>query len=358
MTSDPSPRVKVALDAMGGDFGPAATVPAALLAAQRGGVEVLLVGDPAAIQEELSRHPSDGLPVTVVPSEGMIGEGKAPIQALRQNPRASVMVGTSLVKEGRADALVTMGSTGAAMAASSMVLGLLEGIERPALGGPIIGLAPNMVLLELGANVDCRPGQLVDFAALGVAFAQVHLKVSQPRVALLSVGSEAGKGNRQTREAAEAFAQSGLNFIGNVEGHDLVAGRADVVVCDGFVGNILMKTVEGIGDVLSTHLRQRLRDLLPQPQLEALGREVYDLLNLAEHVGGGPLFGVRGLVVVGHGRASAQAVAAAIETARYSSDVGLLDRMEDELRQLRARTGGEPAASRAPAVRGNSGRAR
>ncbi len=358
MSRDPSRRVKIALDAMGGDFGPAATVPGALLAAQRGGVEVLLVGDADAVQEELSRHVLDGLPVTVVPSEGVIGEGEAPIQALRQKPRASVVVGTSLVKEGKADAMVTMGSTGAAMAASSMLLGLLDGIERPALGGPIIGFAPNMMFMELGANLDCRPGQLVDFAALGVAFAQVHLKVPQPRVALLSVGAESGKGNRQTREAAEAFAQSGLNFIGNVEGHDLVAGLADVVVCDGFVGNILMKTMEGIGEVLSAHLCGRLRDLLPEAELEALSREVLGLFSLVEDVGGGPLFGVRGLIVVGHGRASAQSVASAIETARYSSDVGLLGHMEDELRRLRARTNAESPGANAHAGPGDTGRAR
>jgi glycerol-3-phosphate acyltransferase PlsX len=249
-----------------------------------------------------------------------------------------VVVGTSLVKEGKADALVTMGSTGAAMAASSILLGLLEGIERPALGGTIIGLAPNTVLLEVGANVDCRPSQLVDFAALGVAFAKVYLKATEPRVALLSMGEEEGKGNRQTREATEAFQGSGLNFIGNVEGHDLVTGGAEVVVCDGFVGNVVMKTVEAIGEGLAAYLRERLRDLLPEGELEALAREVYSMLNLAKTMGGGPLFGVKGLVVVGHGSTRAAAVANAIKTAKYASDVDLLLHMERELRQLRARS--------------------
>ena len=343
-TAATTPRFRVALDAMGGDYGPTETVPGALTAAASGGVDVLLVGDADALREEMARHPSPDPHVVIVPAEGLIAESESPLQAMREKPRASILVATGLVKEGKADAAVTMGSTGAAMIAASIGLGLIEGIDRPALGGPIIGFAPNMVLLDLGSNMDCRPSQLVDFGALGVAFASAYLNVTEPRVALLSVGAEASKGNRQTRETAAAFGQSGLNFVGNIEGHDLAAGKAEVVVCDGFVGNILMKTVEGLGDALIPHLRSRLKGVLSEAELSTVCDETYDLFNVGERSGGGPLFGVNGMVVVGHGRFRAQAIADAAQTARRLTEVDLLGHMRAELERVRARAGSQPRA--------------
>jgi glycerol-3-phosphate acyltransferase PlsX len=322
---------------MGGDLAPREIVLGAVEAARGGEVEVLLVGDPEALQTELARHSVQGLPVRAVPSEGVVVEGESPVQALRQKPRASIIVATGLVKEGKADALVSMGSTGATMAASAYLLGLMEGIERPALGGPIIGLAPRTVLVDLGSNVDSRPSQLLSFAVLGATFSQVYLGVASPRVALLSVGAEEGKGNRQTKEAYDLFRESGLNFVGNVEGHDLPRGAADVVVCDGFVGNVVMKFMEGLGEALASHLRERLQRLLAPGELEAVAREVRDLLNRAEQSGGGPLFGVKRVAVVGHGRARAPAVASAIGTARHAVELGLPGKMEAELARLRQR---------------------
>jgi len=337
MTSAPTQLLRVALDAMGGDYGPQETVAGAVMAVAAGGLQVLLVGDPAAIQPEIDRHAAGDLPLKIIPSEGVIADGESPLQALRAKPKASAIVGVGLVKEGLADTFVTMGSTGAAMAASALLLGLMEGIERPALGGPMYGLAPKTVLLELGSSIDCRPSQLLDFAALGVAFSRAYLEVPNPRVALLSVGSEESKGNKQTREAFALFQQSSLNFIGNVEGHDLAVETADVIVCDGFVGNILLKTLEGLGDTLSAYMKTRLSALLPEADATAVSRDVYDLLNRTEHTGGGPLFGVKGNIIVGHGRARASGIAGAINTAKRLSEISLIAKMEEELASLRSR---------------------
>ena len=217
------------------------------------------------------------------------------------------------------------------MAASAFGLGLMDGIDRPALGGPIYGLAENTVLIELGSSIDCNPTKLLNFAALGVAFSRTYLEIENPRVALLSVGSEANKGNKQMKESFPIFQQSGLNFIGNVEGHDIVSNTADVIVCDGFVGNILLKAFEGIGDTLSQYIKTRLSGLLSDTESSAVSQDVYDLLNQTEHSGGGPLFGIKGNVVVGHGRARASAITGAISTAKRLGELSLTANMQEEL---------------------------
>lgn len=321
-------RIPIALDAMGGDYGPPETVAGAVQAVARGEVEVLLVGDPAVLDGELCRQGAQSLPIHIVPAQGVVQEGEPPLQALRQKPRASIAVCAALVREGKAQGFVSMGSTGAAMAAATLAWGLLEGVERPALGGPILGFAPKTLILDLGSHVDCRPSMLVTFGALGVAFARRFLGIEHPRIALLSVGSEEGKGNQQVKEAYALFKASGLAFVGNIEGHDLPQGKAEVVVCDGFVGNILMKLAEGLGEVISRWLRQRLADG------SAVAQEIYDMLNVVEHHGGGPLFGVRGVAVVGHGRSRAPAIARALHTAQRCVEVGLVEAMEQELARL------------------------
>lgn len=325
---------------MGGDYGPEETVAGAVAAvtAGRGRVAVLLVGDPDAVQPELERVGGQGLPIKLIPSEGVILDSESPLQALRTKPKASAVVGVGLVKEGMADAFVTMGSTGAAMAASALLLGLMEGLERPALGGPIIGYAPNTVFMELGSSIDCRASQLVDFGALGVAFSRTYLEIAEPRVGILSVGEEESKGNKQTKDAFPLFQASGLNFVGNVEGHDLGADKADVIVCDGFVGNILLKSIEGLGEGLSRYVTQRLTGHVPEAEAAAIGQDLYDLLNRTEYNGGGPLFGVKGNVVVGHGRSNAAGIARAVNTAVRLCETGLAGKMEEELNALRSRT--------------------
>ncbi len=318
MTNGP---VRIAVDAMGGDYAPGEVVAGAIAAAREGGVQVGLVGDPDAVGAEMARRDASGLPIMAVPSEGVIEEGEQAALALRQKPRASILVATGLVKKGMADAAVTMGSTGAAMAASAVLLGMLKGIDRPALGGPIIGLAPRTVVVDLGTNVDCRPGQLLSFAVIGSVVANLFYEVESPRVALLSVGGEAGKGNRQVRETTELLAGSLPNFIGNVEANELPTGKADVVVADGFVGNVVMKLTEGLGAGMAELVRQRLRGKLDDEEVEGLAREIYEVNNAVETHGGGPLLGVNGVSVIGHGRGRADAVRRAIGTARRAVEM-------------------------------------
>jgi glycerol-3-phosphate acyltransferase PlsX len=244
-----------------------------------------------------------------------------------------------MVKEGKADALVTMGSTGAAMAAAAVLLGVINGVDRPALGGPILGLAPRTAVIDVGTNVDCRPAQLLSFAVIGDVFARQFWGVESPRVALLSVGAEAGKGNRQVRETSGLIARSGLNFVGNIEANDLPRGAADVAVCDGFVGNVVMKLAEGIGLGLSERLRELLSGKLPEVEVERVAREVYDLNNVVETYGGGPLFGVNGVSVVGHGRGNAESVRRAIDTAKTAVKNRFVEQLNRELELVRDKLG-------------------
>ncbi|MSQ11245.1 MAG: phosphate acyltransferase PlsX [Dehalococcoidia bacterium] len=338
MSTSGAPRVRLALDAMGGDFGPSEAVAGAALAVQDGGLELLLVGDQDAIAAELAKlPPGQAAGLVPVPSQGVIQEGESPVHALRQNPKASIAVAGGLVQSGKAVGLVSMGSTGASVAVAAFTMGVLEGLVRPALGGPVFGLAPKTILVDLGSNVDTRPAQLVQFAALGVALANVLLGIPQPRVGLLNVGSEEGKGNRQTKEAYQLLKSSGLTFAGNVEGHELVLppSKADVVVCDGFVGNVILKLVEGSGAVLAARLRQLLADRLPADTHQALSHELDALFNVAERFGGAPLLGVNGIAVVGHGRARATTIAQAIRTARRCVEMRLVDRMREQLERVK-----------------------
>ena len=322
---------------MGGDNAPGDVVAGAVAAAQQDGVQIMLVGDPAQVQAELERHDAANLPISIVPSEGVIFDGEPPALALRQKPRASILVATGMLKRGHADAAVTMGSTGAAMAAATVVLGLSKGVERPALGGPVLGVAPRTFIIDLGTNVDCRPQQLLSFAVIGDVFARQYWGIDTPRVALLSVGAEAGKGNRQVRDTTELLQQSGLNFIGNVEGDDLASGSAEVVVCDGFVGNIVMKLTEGLGSALASRLRSSLEGKLPSADIDATAQDIHELNNIVQTHGGGPIFGVNGITVVGHGAGNQTAVQRAIGTAKYTHNIDFIPRLNEEMEQVHAR---------------------
>ena len=327
-------RIRIAVDAMGGDFAPQEIVKGALQAARTGSVEVVLVGDRETVEAELEKHDAEGLAVRVVPSEGKIAEDEHPVQALRHNPRASVAVATQLVKGGEADALVSMGSTGATMASAAFILGTLDGLERPCIGGPFLGLAPKTVVVDMGSNVDCRPSLLLGFAAMGTVFARNFLGIENPRVGLLSVGSEESKGNKQVAEGYQLFKQSNLNFVGNVEGMDFFTGKADVIVCDGFVGNILMKFTEGLGAAMAAYLRGTLEGKLTPGDLEPIASKVWETNNLPKKMGG-PLFGVNGAVIIGHGASKAEGVAGAIDTARRIVEIDLAEGMRAELALLR-----------------------
>jgi glycerol-3-phosphate acyltransferase PlsX len=329
--------IRVVVDAMGGDYAPQEPVKGAIEALRLKNIEIILVGDQPLIEAELAHYNVAGKSISIVSSVGKIGDDEHPVRALRHKPEASILVATKLLKSCKADVLVSMGSTGASMASAAMVLGLMEGLERPCIGGPFLGLAPRTVLVDMGSNVDCRPSLLLSFAALGAVFAQKFLGIDNPRVGLLSVGAEEAKGNRQCQESYQLLKHSHLNFVGNVEGMDFFTNRADVIVCDGFVGNILMKFTEGLGSALGSYLQKQLSALLPPQDVLKLTSEVWQVTNLPRKMGG-PLFGVNGAVVIGHGSSRADGVAGAIDTAVRYVQLGLVDSMREELAEIYRRS--------------------
>jgi glycerol-3-phosphate acyltransferase PlsX len=274
------------------------------------------------------------LPIDLYHTDQYIEDGESPASGLRAKPRASVAVCARLVKEGRADAAVTMGHTGAAMIAGHWTFGALPGVRRPVVGGPYIPLAPQTLVFDLGANADCRPELFVQFAAVGVAYARSLLGIEDPTVAILSNGTEPGKGTAQTRAAYDLLDGSQYSFVGYVEGWDLVSGRANVVLCDGFVGNILIKYSEGLGNALARWLSQRLEERLPKPQIEELVSSLRGMMEIEERIGGGPLLGIDGVMVIGHGRSRAPAVARTIAQACRVVQSDLIEELRGELTQV------------------------
>ena len=327
-------RVRVAVDAMGGDFGPRETVPGVLAALDaHPELHVTLVGERDAVCGELSKYDTATRPIAVAPSEGKVEDDEQPIAALRRKPRSSIATTMGLLRSGDADMVVSMGSTGATMATAVMALGLLEGLERPCIGGNFLGVAPNTTVVDLGSNVDCRPALLLSFAALGVAFSRRILRIENPRVALLSVGEEASKGSRQVQESHSLFRDSHLNFVGNVEGMDFFTDKADVIVCDGFIGNILIKFAEGLGSALAPLLYRHLAEVLSAEQVKQVAEALWTTTNLPRTMGG-PLFGVDGLVMIGHGSSTAAGVAGAIDTGLRCHHLELVEGFRQELAEL------------------------
>ncbi|SVC64967.1 uncharacterized protein METZ01_LOCUS317821, partial [marine metagenome] len=271
----------------------------------------------------------------VISAENHITENEHPAVAMRKKPNASIVVSTSLIKRGVSDANVSMGSSGATMAAAAIILGTLDGIERPAIGGPLLGFSPNMVILDAGANVDCKPSQLLSFAIMGEIFSKYVYEIPSPRVALLSVGSEDEKGNKQVKETSSMLKNTNLNFIGNVEANDLMHNPADVVVCDGFVGNILMKLTEGLGGEIAKHLSSKLNSKLNPDDIEEISNEIYNMHNVAETKGGGPLFGVNGVSIIGHGKAKSDTVSRAIQTAKWCVEIDLVSKLKSGLSAIK-----------------------
>lgn len=311
----------IALDAMGGDNAPREIVRGAVLAVRRLDVEVVLVGAPAQIGSELDALGGAPAGISVAPASEVIGTDEAPASSVRNKRDSSILVGMHLVKSGRARAFVSAGNTGAVMAAATLVLGRMHGIDRPALSAvlPARG-GRRILLLDVGANADCRPNWLVQFAEMGQTHARQVLGIEQPRIGLLSIGEEASKGNQLVQETSEKLRElAGINFVGNVEGKDLPNAHADVIVTDGFTGNVALKTAEGVADFILRELREVLTSKLQYKLAAAVLQPAFGLLrqrlDYAEY-GGAPLLGVRGGVVIAHGRSNARAIASAIRAAQ------------------------------------------
>ena len=320
---------------MGGDEAPASIIDGALVAARHLQVGLLLVGRRDLIERQLSRHPRvSWLDIDIQDASERIEMEEPAAAALRRKPRASIRVAADAVAEGRAQALFSAGHTGASVIAAHSAFGRLPGVDRPALATIIPTRTHPAVLLDSGATVECRPHHLVQFAIMGVAYARVALGCAAPRVGLLSVGAEESKGNDLTREAHRLLKIAPVNFVGNVEGPDVFAGHADVIVCDGFTGNITLKVSEGLVETVESLLHDELSSTFGTRVGYLLSRQAYrrfrKRLDYSEY-GGAPLVGVNGLCIVGHGRSTAKAVRNAVAMAARAVSDGFLENLAREV---------------------------
>jgi glycerol-3-phosphate acyltransferase PlsX len=327
----------IAVDAMGGDFAPRAAVEGARRAAQEDRTGILLVGDRVALETELARFGSVPRNLEVVHAEEAVGMDDPAIAPVRQKRRSSVRVCAELVREGRAQAMVTAGNTGAAMIAAKMVVGTIPGVDRPALAAVVPNAEGRTVLLDVGANVESRPAHLRQFAVMGHFYAQEVIGTPSPRIGLMSIGEEEGKGTDVTREVFKVLKTTGLNFVGNVEGRDVFNGSTDVVVCDGFVGNVLLKGAETLALLLGRMLREELRGsartrigyLMAKPAFDNLRRRT----DYREY-GAAPLLGVDAGCFIGHGRSNARAVHSSIRRAVEFVAADLAAKIRDKVAEL------------------------
>jgi glycerol-3-phosphate acyltransferase PlsX len=319
--------MKIAVDAMGGDFAPQNIVEGAVLAVREYGVPVVLVGDQGIVRKEMARHPgSDSLPLTVVHASEAVGMDESPLTPIRKKKDSSIKVAYDLVKKGEAAALFSAGNSGAVLATAVFVLEKLKGVDRPAIGTIFPTLKGWTLLLDAGANVDCKSFHLVQFAIMGEAFAKYVLKIKKPAVGLLSNGEEESKGNELIRETNAILRKTSIGYVGPVEGRDIFNGRANVVVCDGFVGNAALKICEGLAEAIGAMIKEEVKGSLMAKLAYLLARgavnDIKKKLDYSEY-GGAPLLGVDGVVIIGHGRSSAKAVKNAIRLANEYAQIGL-----------------------------------
>jgi glycerol-3-phosphate acyltransferase PlsX len=329
----------IALDAMGSDRAPKPEIEGAIHAARHYGVRVQLVGPEATIKAELDRHPTASrLPIDIIhASEYITMEDK--VEAIRGKRDSSMRVGLRLVREGHVGGFVTAGNTGAAMATAKMVLGAIPGVDRPALAA-VFPTAPGTaaILLDVGANVDCTPQNLEQFAVMGEIYSRAMFGTRRPRVGLLSIGEEENKGNELTRESFQLLKLLPLNFVGNVEGRDLFTGHVDVIVADGFVGNVALKISEGVANLVRTALKESLKATITRQVGYLLSRSAFsDFKKRIDHTeyGGAPLLGVKGVCIITHGSSNTNAMKNAVRVAAEFAQRGINESIERGLAALR-----------------------
>lgn len=309
--------MRIALDAMGGDYGPEELTRGAMLAAKQTGLQVILVGNQQVLQGHVDRLHSDASGesnLQIVHAAEVVEMGESPVEAIRRKKDASVMVAFDLVRQGQADAAVSAGNSGATMAAAVRKLGRMEHVSRPGIASIFPTLKKPVVMMDVGANVDCRPQHLFQFAVMASAFSHIF-DIERPRIGILSIGEEVGKGNTLVKETYSRLAASSLNFVGNVEGRDVFQGNVDVIVCDGFVGNICLKLSEGLAEAAMQMIKDEIMKstaakigyLLARPAFRAFAKRV----DYAEY-GGAPLLGISGIGIICHGKSSAEAIKNAI----------------------------------------------
>ena len=320
---------------MGGDFAPARIVDGVVAAVRHQAIGVDLVGRSAAVRAELARHPdADSLDIRIIDAPDVIEMAESPALALRRKPRASIRVAAELVANRQAAALVSAGHTGASVVAAHAAFGMLPGVDRPALAPTVPTRGGSAVLIDAGATVECKPSHLLQFGVMGAVYARTWLGVERPRVGLLSIGEEETKGNDLTREAHRLLRSSPLNFVGNIEAREIFSGAADVVVCDGFTGNVALKLSEGLVEMVEDLLGEELQSTFSSQVGSLLSRRAFRRfrrrVDYSEY-GGAPLMGVAGLCIVGHGRSSAKAVRNAVTMAARFVSSNVLSRVEQEI---------------------------
>jgi glycerol-3-phosphate acyltransferase PlsX len=333
--------ITIAVDAMGGDHAPRPEVEGSVLAAQEYGVRVMLVGQPDVIRAELARHSRPSVAIDIVPATEVITMEDHPAQAFRRKKDSSVHVGQRLVKNDQADAFVSAGNTGAVMTAAKFILGTLPSVDRAALAAPFPNAKGGVsVMLDVGANVDSKPEHLLQFAVMGEIYYRATFGSRKPRVGLLSIGEEEIKGNELTRAVYERLKHLPVHFVGNVEGSDLFSGKVDVLVCDGFVGNIALKICEGLAMEIIKFLRKTYKTSLASQVGYLLSKGAFKgikrTMDYSEY-GGAPLLGVRGVCVISHGKSNANAMKNAIRVAAGLARARVNEKIEQELSLTHAR---------------------
>jgi glycerol-3-phosphate acyltransferase PlsX len=339
-------RVRVAVDAMGGDYAPEEVIKGGVLAAQRNDIEILLVGSTKILEKELARYrfTNNGSSIHIIEASDVIREDEPPIAVVHHKSNCSVAVAAKIVKSGEADALVSAGSSAAATLSAIQFMGMLDGMGRPAIVGSLGSFAPNTVMVDLGANLDCKPHQFLTFAIAGSVYAKKFLNITNPKIALLNTGSEENKGSETGREAYFLLKNSGLNFVGNIEGNEILNGKANVIVCGGLVGNVLLKFYESIAGHARDWTAQKLKRYPPAGAfVKLLFNGLFPATKISgesEKRGGGILWGVDGVVRIAHGASRAPQIANAIESAKEAVKTEVIESLKLELAKFNQ--GGKP----------------
>jgi len=335
--------IRIAFDAMGGDSGPEVNVKGAIDAARETGFQITLTGDQERIKKKLADKNTGGLNIKIQHASQVIEMEEKPTEACRSKKDSSIMIAAKIVSEGNADALVSAGNSGATMAAALMHMKRIPGVHRPAIATLMPTLCGNCVLVDVGANVDCKAKNLYQFAIMGAIYAKNILHLPSPKIGLLSIGEEEGKGNELTSATHEMLKNSGLNYIGNVEGGDIPKGKADVIVCDGFIGNALLKFGEGLASFILAFLKEERKrhpmTILGLPFMRGILYDIKKRVDYSEY-GGAPLLGVNGPTIICHGGSNAKAIKNAIRVAGELCKTGADQLIKEELHKFHADSGG------------------
>ncbi len=332
--------MRIAVDAMGGDHAPQVNVDGAVAAAREHGIECLLVGRPAALEPLLANAGDVRGMIEIVPAEEIVTMDDPATSPIRKKRNSSIRIAANCVRDGKAAGLVSAGHTGAAMVSAKMVIGTIEGVDRPALATVLPNLSGHCLLLDVGANPDAKVEHFKEFAVMGSIYAQLAFGKDRPSLGLMSIGEEDSKGTDLTKEAFKSLKEAGLNFVGNVEGRDVFSGKVDVIVTDGFTGNVILKVSESLSEMVEKMLREEIKKTLQASVGFLLSRSAFrsfkTRLDYSEY-GGAPLLGVKGCVIICHGRSSAKAVKNAIRLAAAFSRQNLAEKIQKEIAELHSR---------------------